>query len=66
MAGEDGEMAENSIPGAAPAMVALLHAYLAARYRVRLHDGRRLSLAIGRPRRRRPSRPSGAPQAACA
>ena len=42
-------MAENSIPGAAPATDILLQAYLAARYRVRLDDGHWLALAIGRP-----------------
>ncbi|GAB3516385.1 DUF3293 domain-containing protein [Pseudoxanthomonas daejeonensis] len=41
-------MAENSIPGAAPATDTLLHAYLAARYRVRLDDGHWLAVAIGR------------------
>lgn len=42
-------MAENSIPDAPPATGILLHAYLAARYRVRLDDGRWLDLWIGRP-----------------
>ena len=42
-------MAQNSIPGAAPSTASLLAAYLAARYRVHLDDGRWLELEIGRP-----------------
>src|SRR5262245_5412754 len=47
-------MAQNSIPGAAPATAAptttaLLAAYVGARYRVRLDDGAWVALEIGQP-----------------